>query len=73
MDNNMNPTAIAVGVKHTYFLSDQYKFIENNKIVQGTLLNSPNHSVDPYDYHVLKCSENIFSKKRQKEFNSFFL
>ena len=34
---NLIPTAMAVGEKYTYFISDHYKFIENNKIEEGTL------------------------------------
>ena len=47
--------AIAVGENYTYFLSDHYNFIEHEGIEERTLLNSTNDSVDPCDYHVLKC------------------
>ena len=34
--NNMIPYTFAVGEKYTYFLSSHYKFIENDKIEEGT-------------------------------------
>ena len=39
MGNNMCPYAIVIGEKYTYFINDHYKFIENNKIAAGILLN----------------------------------
>ena len=53
MGINMIRTAIAVREEYTYFFSDDYKFFEN-KIEDGTSLNSTNDSVDPYAYHVLE-------------------
>ena len=38
----------------------RYKFIENDKIEEGTLLNATNSSLDPYDYHVQKCGVGPF-------------
>ena len=38
MGNNMCPYTFAVGEKYTYFISTHYKFIENDKIEEGTLL-----------------------------------
>ena len=55
MGNNMIPYAIMVGEKYTYFLYHRYKFIENNKIEEGTLLNATDRSLDPFDYHLEKC------------------
>ena len=52
MGNNMIPYTIAVGERYTYFISSHCKFIENDKIQEGTLLNSSNDSLDPYDYHL---------------------
>ena len=54
MGNNMIPYAIMIGEKYTYFL-DRYNFFENNKIEEGTLLNTTNTSWDPFDYHLEKC------------------
>ena len=49
MGNNMTPYVFAVGSRYTYFISKHYKFFENDKIEEGTLLNSSNDSLDPYD------------------------
>ena len=54
---NMIPFAIAVGEEYTYFISDDHKFIENERIEGGTLFNSANDSVHPCDYHVLNCEK----------------
>ena len=62
MGNNMVPYSIIVGEKHTYFLYDRYKFFENDKIEEGTLLNATNNSLDSYDYHVEKCGLDSFKK-----------
>ena len=62
MGNNMTPFAIMVGKKYTYFLYNRYKFIENDKIDEGTLLNATNGSLDPYDYHLEKCGIDSFKK-----------
>ena len=62
IDNNMIPYAIMIGEKYTYFLDHHYKFIENNKIEEGTLLNTTNDSFDPYDYHLEKCGIDSFKK-----------
>ena len=47
MGNKMTPYAFTVGKKYTYFKSEHYRFIENDKIEEGTSLNSSNNSVDP--------------------------
>ena len=60
--NNMIPYTFAVGEKCTYFLSSHYKFIENDKIEEGTFLNVANNSLDPYDYYVEKCGKDAFKK-----------
>ena len=62
MGNNMVPYTITLGEKFTYLLYNRYKFIENNKIEEGTLLNATNTSLDPYDYHVEKCGLDSFRK-----------
>ena len=62
MGNNMIPHAIMVGERYTYFLYHRYKFIENNKIEENTLLNATNNSLDPYDYHLEKCGIDSFKK-----------
>ena len=50
MGNNIIPTAIAIGQEYTYFISDHYKIIENNKIEEGTLLCSTKDSLDPLSF-----------------------
>ena len=60
--NNMIPYAFAVWEKYTYFLSSHYKFIEIDKIEDGTFLNATNNSLDRYDYHVEKCGKHAFKK-----------
>ena len=55
MGNNMIPYTFAVGENYTYFLSSHYKFIQNDKIEEGTLLNATKDSSDPFDFHLGKC------------------
>ena len=62
--DNMIPYTFAVGEKYTYFLYYRYKFIENDKIEEGTLLNATNTSLDPYDYHLEKMRYRFFQKFR---------
>ena len=40
MGNNMITTAITLGEKDTKYISDHYDFIGNERIEEGTLLNS---------------------------------
>ena len=54
MGNNMIPYTSAIGEKYTYFISTHYKFIENDEIDEGRLLNPSSDSLDPYDYHLSK-------------------
>ena len=49
-----------IGERYTYFLYYRYKFIENDKIEEGTLLNVTNISLDPYEYHLEKCGIDSF-------------
>ena len=42
MGNNFIPYAIIIGEKYIYFIAHHYKFIEKDKIEEGTLLNSTN-------------------------------
>ena len=62
MGNNMVPHAIMIGERYTYFLYHRYKFVENDKIEEGTLLNATNESLDPFDYHLEKCGIDSFKK-----------
>ena len=62
MDNNMTPYVFGVGSRYTYFISTHYKFIENDKIEEGTLLTSSDDGLDPYDYHLSKNGLDCFKK-----------
>ena len=62
MRNNMIPHANMIGEKHTYFLYHHYKFIENDKILEGALLNASRSSLNPYDYHIGRCGVDSFKK-----------
>ena len=70
--NNMIPYTFAVGEKYTYFLYYRYKFIENDKIEEGTLLNTTNTSLDPYDYHLEKCGIDSFKNLERSLIHSFW-
>ena len=72
MGNNMIPYAIMIGERYTYFLYYRYKFIENDKIEEGTLLNAANTSLDPYDYHLEKCGIVSFKKLKRILIHSFW-
>ena len=71
MGNNMIPYAIMVGERYTYFLYYRYKFIENDKIEEDTLLNATNTSLDPYDYHLQKCGIDFFKNLERNLIHSF--
>ena len=71
MGNNMIPYAIMVGERYTYFLCHQYKFIENDKIEEGSLLNATNISLDPYDYHLEICGIDSFKKLERNLIHTF--
>ena len=58
----MIPYLIVVGEKSTYFLHNCYKFIENDKIEERSLLNIRDGSLDPYDYPVEKCGIDALRK-----------
>ena len=47
----MIPNTLAIGEKSSYFISTHYKFIENDKIQEGTLLDTTNNILDLFDYH----------------------
>ena len=73
MGNNMIPFVIAVGERYTYFLYNRYRFIGNDKIEEGTLLNTTDYSIDPFDYHVEKCGGNSFKKIEFSLIHSYWL
>ena len=62
MGINMTPYVFAVGSRYTYFISTHYKFLENDKIGEGLLINLSDGSLDPYDYHLSKNGLDCFKK-----------
>ena len=50
--NNMSICTFAIGQKYTYFISNLFKYIENDEIEERTLSNATNNSLDPFDYHL---------------------
>ena len=70
--NNMCPYAIIIGEKHTFFRGNHYKFIENDKIEEGTLLNVLNGSLDRFEYHLKKCGKDVFKKLDCIRIHSFY-
>ena len=72
MGNNMVPYTFAIGAKETYFISTHYKFIENGKIEEGTLLNATNDSSSPFDYHLEKCGVDSFKTLEHSKNHNFY-
>ena len=68
----MCPYAIVIGEKHTYFLDNHYKFIKNDKLEDGTLLNGTDDSLDPFDYHLWNCGANSFKKLEYSQIHRFY-
>ena len=58
----MIPYALVIGEKYTYFLYNRYKFIKNDNIEEGSLLNATNYDLDLYNYHVQKCGVGSYKK-----------
>ena len=61
-----------VGEKYIYFLYHRYKFIENEKIEEGALLNATNGSLDPFDYHLKKCGIDSFKILERNLIHTFW-
>ena len=70
MGNSMVLYAIIIGEKYTYFIAHHYKFIENDKIEGGTLLNVTN--LYPYDYHLNKCGVDFLKKLERSLIHTFW-
>ena len=64
--------AIMIGQKYTYFLYNRYKFIENDKIGENTLLNRSNNNLDPYEFHLEKCGINCFKELEHSLIHTFW-
>ena len=69
----MIPYTFAIGENYTNFVSTHNKFIENDKIEEGTLLDTTNGNLDPFDYHLGKCGENPFKTLEHTQIHSFYL
>ena len=61
------------GEKYKYFFSTHYKYLEIDKIEQGTFLNATNNSLDPYDYQVEKCGKDAFKKLEHIQIHNCWL
>ena len=78
MGNNMVPYAIILGEIYTYFLYYRYKFIENDKLEEGTLFeegnlsNTTNGSLDPFNYQLEKCGVDSFKKLERSLIHTFW-
>ena len=72
LGNNMIPYVNVLGEKYTYFLYHRYKFIENDKIEEGILLNATDRSLDPFDYHLEKCGIDSFEKLERSLTHTFW-
>ena len=70
--NKKVPYAILLGEEYTYFFYNRYKFFKNDKIEEGTLLNTIYGSSDPYDYHVEKCGIDAFNKLEHVQIHTFY-
>ena len=69
----MVPCIIAAGEKHTYFISNYYKFTGNDKIEMGSLLIDTNISRDTFDSHHTKYGEKRFEKLNCKRIQTYYL
>ena len=70
--NNMVRYAFIIGEKYIYFIDRRYKFIEKDKIEEGTLLNATDNSLDPFDYHLEKFGVDSFKKVERSLFHTFW-
>ena len=72
MGNNMIPTAIAIGEKYAYFLTNHHQIFENIKNEEEILLDSTNDSLDLFDYHHAKCGEDVFEKMACNQIHIYY-
>ena len=72
MGNNKILTAITFRENYTFFLSDHYKLIENNKIEEGFFLSSTNDSLDHFGYDFAKCGEGVFKTTEGNQIHSSY-
>ena len=62
MGKNLTHYSIAVGAKNIYFLTPHFKFIEKEMIDDNEMMKSSENSVNPFHYHLEKCSLDCFKK-----------
>ena len=72
MGNNMVYYTFPIGEKYKYFLSTHYKFTENDRIEEGTLLNATNHSSNPFDHHLEKRGIDSFKVIEHSQIYTFY-
>ena len=60
------------GKKDKYFILIQYKFFENDKIDEGTLLNATNNSLNPFDYHLGNCGVDCLKTLEPSQIHCFY-
>ena len=70
MGNNMIPYTFEIGEKYIYFISYHYKFIENDKIEEGTFLSATNNNLDPFLYHLGKRGVDSFKMLERSQIHS---
>ena len=58
--------------KNTYFIDHHYKFIENEQIQEGSLLNTTNNDLDPIPYHLAKCGKDSFKQLERSQIHAFY-
>ena len=71
MGSNMVSYAFAIGEKNTYFIYNRYKFIQKDKIEEGTLINRCDDSLDPFVYRLEKCGVGFFKKLERSLIHTF--
>ena len=54
------------------FHINSFKFIENDKIEEETLLNATNDSLDPFDYHLGKCGVDSYKTLERSQIHTFY-
>ena len=72
MGNNMCLYADMIGEQYTSFTDHLYKFIENDKIEEGTLLNATNNNLDPFFHHLGRCGVGSFKTLEQSQIHTFY-
>ena len=70
--NNIVSYAIILREKYTFFLYHRYKIIESDETQDGTLLNTTNGSLDPFDYHLEKSGVDSMKKLEPSLIHTFW-